>query len=122
MSVAEFQTFNAAKFTRQDVWAYIGAAESNSTHPIAKALSTASKIHGSGSALFGAAALDFASTAGRGISCVVNGVRVLVGNSEFMIESGVNVTEVRRWSRGECRCQACYPLFPTCSHHTVLCL
>jgi P-type Cu+ transporter len=93
MSVADFHVFETAVLSKAKIWAAIGGAESNSTHPIAKALQTAAKIHGSGATL--PAPVDFVATAGRGIACSIEGMDVRVGNTTFMTESGVDVLPVR---------------------------
>jgi P-type Cu+ transporter len=96
MSVADFRTFETSTLTKSKIWAAIGGAESNSTHPIAKALQAAAKIYSSG--VVASAPVDFVATAGRGIACSIDGMDVRVGNSEFMTESGVDVLPVRGWS------------------------
>ncbi|OGQ98334.1 MAG: copper-translocating P-type ATPase [Deltaproteobacteria bacterium RIFOXYD12_FULL_55_16] len=63
----------------------VAAAESGSEHPLAEAVVKAAREKG----LVLPEPVDFEAVIGRGIRAVVAGVAVLIGNREFMMESGV---------------------------------
>ena len=70
----------------RDVLRYAAAAESGSTHPIAQAISAACEDP------FGPDKIsDEENFAGKGISAMVDGLPVLVGNRSFMEEHGIDV-------------------------------
>ena len=70
----------------RDVLRYAAAAESGSTHPIAQAISAACEDP------FGPDKIsDEENFAGKGISAMVDGFPVLVGNRSFMEEHGIDV-------------------------------
>ncbi|HSR35895.1 MAG TPA: copper-translocating P-type ATPase [Desulfurivibrionaceae bacterium] len=67
------------------VLALVAAAESGSEHPLAEAVVNAAKEKG----LALGEPSAFEAVTGRGIRATVNGTAVLIGNREFMAESGV---------------------------------
>jgi len=72
---------------RDDVLRWAAAAERGSEHPLARAVEAAAAARG----LDVPAAGEFEAPAGRGVSAVVEGRRVLVGSPAFLAESGVEV-------------------------------
>lgn len=69
---------------------YIGALlESNSKHPVARAICN----YYSGSVSFNCLT-DFVEEAGKGVSGVIDGVRYFVGNDKYLNERGIDVPEV----------------------------
>ncbi|MBM4048118.1 MAG: heavy metal translocating P-type ATPase, partial [Planctomycetes bacterium] len=71
-----------------DVLALAAAAESNSTHPLARAVTDyALRTTHQGSGL---SATDVVERGGFGLTCVVGGKRVAVGNQRLMAEVGVD--------------------------------
>lgn len=73
-----------------EVWSAIASAESNSSHPIAKALVAAALDHGAAVHPMS----DFVSVGGKGLSCQVQGRAVVIGNLDWCIESRVDTSQV----------------------------
>ena len=74
----------AVKKYQGKVLEYALACEKHSNHPISLALrKKQSEINGE--------VTDYNEVAGKGVSCVYNGLRLISGNSKFMAESGVEV-------------------------------
>lgn len=71
--------------------AVAASAEAGSAHPIAAAIIDAANERG----IEIPAAEEFTSIEGRGVSAVVNGDRVLLGNAALMAENGVDISAVR---------------------------
>jgi len=71
------------------ILALMAGAESGSEHPLAEAVVKAARERG----LALPQLASFEAVTGRGIRAEVNGQAVLVGNREFMVESGVVVSE-----------------------------
>ena len=69
--------------TEDELLKIAAAAESGSNHPIAQSLARSADIRG-------AAVSDFTEIAGRGISCTVNGRKVLAGNARLMSAEGIS--------------------------------
>jgi Cu+-exporting ATPase len=106
MSVAETKlepTWTSNDWRRKLWWQIVGLAETNSEHPVARAIVAAAKQEiglMSDDALDGTIGI-FEVTVGKGISATVeptSGVertryRVLIGNAIFLRSSGVNVPE-----------------------------
>ncbi|KAJ1632246.1 HAD-like domain-containing protein [Pavlovales sp. CCMP2436] len=75
------------------LWRLIGAAESNSDHPIATALRAHASLHAGGGGEGGGGATgngaplpvprEYESVPGQGVRCVVEGRRVLLGNRDW---------------------------------------
>jgi P-type Cu2+ transporter len=72
--------------TREDLLALAAAVESDSEHPLAKAIVTAA--HGTGRPL--PRARDFRSITGRGVEATVDGVRAAVGGPALLRERNLN--------------------------------
>ncbi|MGO3254969.1 heavy metal translocating P-type ATPase [Glutamicibacter ardleyensis] len=80
---------NAAEgFAESTVLALAGAAESNSEHPIARAIVEAAKAEGD---LLGSS--DFSAAAGGGVRAVVDGQTVVAGRVSWLKENGIELTE-----------------------------
>ena len=80
---------NAAEgFAESTVLALAGAAESNSEHPIARAIVEAAKAEGD---LLGSN--DFSAAAGGGVRAVVDGQTVVAGRVSWLKENGIELTE-----------------------------
>lgn len=106
MSVAETKlepTWTSNDWRRKLWWQIVGLAETNSEHPVARAIAAAAKQE---MGLMSDDALDgtigtFEATVGKGISAMVEPTssvertryRVLIGNAIFLRSSGVNVPE-----------------------------
>ena len=69
--------------TEDELLKIAAAAESGSNHPIAQSLARSADIRG-------AAISGFTEIAGRGISCTVNGRKVLAGNARLMSAEGIS--------------------------------
>lgn len=69
--------------TEDELLKIAAAAESGSNHPIAQSLARSADIRG-------AAVSGFTEIAGRGISCTVNGRKVLAGNARLMSAEGIS--------------------------------
>lgn len=80
----------AGGMDESQVLSLVAAAESGSEHPLAEAVVNAAK--GKGLAL--AEPGSFEAVTGRGIRATVSGKTVLIGNREFMAESGVDGLDV----------------------------
>jgi len=76
------------KFSNEDIFSYVTAAEVLSEHPIGKAIVTSYKEQISKDIL---KCEDFKMTVGRGVSSIINGKKVFVGNSELLKENGISV-------------------------------
>ena len=74
----------APGFDRDNVLALAAAAEAASSHPLARAIVAAVPA-----ASAGAVAADVHEVAGEGVSAIVSGHRVLVGNAHLMAANGV---------------------------------
>ena len=74
----------APGFDRDNVLALAAAAEAASSHPLARAIVAAGPA-----ASAGAVATDVHEVAGEGVSAIVSGHRVLVGNAHLMAANGV---------------------------------
>ncbi len=72
---------------RADVLASIAAVETQSEHPIARAIVAAAEAH----ALSVPSVKDFSSVTGKGAKALVSGVEVAVGSPRFMDELGVDI-------------------------------
>jgi Cu+-exporting ATPase len=68
------------------------SAERGSEHPLAATLVSAAESRG----LALAPVTDFQSAAGRGVSGIVEGKRLLVGNARFLKENGVDLGDFKR--------------------------
>ena len=75
----------AANMTEAQVLPLVAAAENSSEHPLAEAVVNAAKEKG----LMLPETMAFEAVTGRGIRATVNGRAILIGNREFMVESGV---------------------------------
>lgn len=73
-----------------DVLAYAAAVEKESDHPLAKAVVAYAKTHGSDFDQLEVTASD--TIKGRGISAEINGLNVLIGNSQLMTDHQIELT------------------------------
>jgi P-type Cu2+ transporter len=82
--------------TEQDVVRLAGAVESDSEHPLARAITAAAEKHGEI-----ASATDFRSITGRGVEATVDGQRYAVGGPALLRERGLaEPDELSGWSDG----------------------
>ena len=77
----------AAGQTEDAVITAVAAVERSSEHPVAQALVAAATARGLGAGV----AVEFQSTAGRGVRARVDGRLVVVGNAEHLAAAGVDV-------------------------------
>ena len=87
-SVTDIKTFRL--FTQQDVLKFAGAAEKGSEHPLAEAILKKAEQEN----IMIKAANEFEALPGRGIQCVVEDKKVLLGNRKLMWEQNVSTTEM----------------------------
>ena len=73
-----------------ELLAVAAAAEANSEHPLAEAITAAAKDR----RLVLPAVTDFTSTAGFGVFAMVDSQRVLVGRPSFLTEAGIHLSSV----------------------------
>jgi len=87
-SVTDIKPFNG--FAERDVLRFAGIAEKGSEHPLAEAiLNYAQKAK-----LKLADADSFEALPGRGVRCVAEGKRILLGNRKLMQEQNVKITQL----------------------------
>jgi Cu+-exporting ATPase len=79
----------AAGFSRKELLATVASLETSSTHPLARACIEQAGAEG----LALEAPSEVQSVAGRGVSGLVSGRRIVVGNSAFLGDEGINVGE-----------------------------
>ena len=77
-----------APFSEQDVLRYAAALEQASEHPLAAAIVAGARERG----VAVPSAVDFAALTGRGVTGLVDGHRVLLGNPLLMQENGIDIT------------------------------
>ena len=87
-SVTDIKTYNS--YTERDVLQFAGAAEKGSEHPLAEAILKKAKDEN----IALKAADKFEALPGRGIQCIVEGKKVLLGNRKLMQEQNVPTTEL----------------------------
>jgi len=87
-SVTDIKTFRL--FTQQDVLKFAGAAEKGSEHPLAEAILKKAEQEN----IIIKSANEFEALPGRGIQCVVEDKKVLLGNRKLMREQNVLITEM----------------------------
>jgi len=87
-SVTDVKTYGA--FTVKDVLVYAGSAEKASEHPLAEAI--VRKAREIEAKLVNAEA--FEALPGRGIKCIVNGRKVLLGNRKLFQEENISTAHV----------------------------
>ncbi len=85
MRVVQFELFDDV-IPARDIWNVIASAEGNSKHPIAKALVDAAQGHD----CVLQPVMDIKTVGGRGLSCTVNGASVVIGNLDWISESGIH--------------------------------
>ncbi len=76
------------KLTEAQLYEYVASAELPSEHPLGQSIVRFAKDRMYAHAL---PVTDFEATAGKGVSCVVGGRRVVVGNEKFLMEHGAHV-------------------------------
>ncbi|MCL4367869.1 MAG: heavy metal translocating P-type ATPase [Actinobacteria bacterium] len=84
--------YPGAAFTADDLLLNAAAVEKNSEHPLGEAIVAAAARRG----FELPAATEFNAVPGHGVEGVVDGRRVLLGNSKFLREQGVNVERLER--------------------------
>jgi Cu+-exporting ATPase len=89
-SVTDIKAY--AGFTEQDVLMFAGSAEKSSEHPLAEAI--VKKAEASDVKLVEAA--SFEAVPGRGVMCVVEGRRVLLGNRKLMQEQNISFADLEK--------------------------
>ncbi len=89
MSVVHAEVLDGVRDSAE-VWSTIASAESNSSHPIAKALVAAAQDHGA----IVHPMTDFVTVGGKGLSCTVQGRTVVIGTLDWCIESRVDTSQV----------------------------
>jgi P-type Cu+ transporter len=87
-SVTDIKTYNS--YTERDVLQFAGAAEKGSEHPLAEAILKKAKDEN----IALKAADKFEALPGRGIQCIVEGKKVLLGNRKLMQEQNVPTSEL----------------------------
>lgn len=78
------------KYSNEEIYSYAASAEQYSEHPLGKAIVRCFKQDISSNIL---QADHFLMTPGRGVSAIVNGRRILVGNTEMLKEYQISVAE-----------------------------
>jgi len=89
MAVVSYKVFEDTE-TSSVIWSAIASAESNSNHPIAKALLATARQQGG----VVQSVTDVVQVGGRGLSCSVAGRMVAIGNMEWMSDNGVSTALV----------------------------
>ena len=87
-TVTDIKTYDS--YTQQDVLMFAGSAEKGSEHPLAEAILKEAKKEG----IAVKVADKFEALPGRGIQCIIQGKRVLLGNRKLMQEQSVSTTEI----------------------------
>jgi P-type Cu+ transporter len=87
-SVTDVKTYSG--FTREDVLLFAGSAEKNSEHPLAEAIVKEAEKSG----LNLANSESFEAVPGKGVKCIVQGKKVLLGNRKLMTENAVPIAEI----------------------------
>ena len=87
-TVTDIKTYDS--YTQQDVLMFAGSAEKGSEHPLAEAILKEAKKEGIAIKV----ADKFEALPGRGIQCMIQGKRVLLGNRKLMQEQNVSTTEI----------------------------
>ena len=80
--------------TSEDLLRFTAAVETNSEHPLGRAIVDAAQVQG----VDYGRAQEFVAMPGWGVSATVEGRRVLVGTTAFLAKSGVEVAELERQS------------------------
>ena len=76
------------RWTENELLALVAAAESDSEHPLAAAITAGARERG----VSISAAAAFGSVTGKGVQASVNGRSVLVGNARLLMEAGIDTT------------------------------
>jgi Cu+-exporting ATPase len=85
-SVTDIKTYNS--YTEQNVLQFAGSAEKGSEHPLAEAI-----LNKAGNAKVNIPKADsFEALPGRGVQCIVEGKKVLLGNRKLMQEQNVSIS------------------------------
>jgi P-type Cu+ transporter len=87
-SVTDIKTYKG--FTQQDVLKYAGSAEKNSEHPLAEAILKKTQEEN----IILVTAKKFEALPGKGIQCIVEDKRILLGNRKLMQEQNIPTIEV----------------------------
>ena len=86
--------FRLVAGVREEVISLVAAAEGRSEHPLAKAIAAFGDPPAKAGGYTGGNVTDFAAVAGRGVSAIVAGHKVLVGTQVFLEQTGVNTGAV----------------------------
>jgi P-type Cu+ transporter len=89
-SVTDIKTYNA--FTQHDVLKFAGTAEKGSEHPLAEAILKKAAQENIPLKL----ADKFEALPGRGIQCIVEGKKVLLGNRKLMQEQNISTSGMEK--------------------------
>ena len=89
-SVTDIKTYN--NFTQQDVLKFAGTAEKGSEHPLAEAILKKAEQEN----ILLKLADKFEALPGRGIQCIVEGKKVLLGNRKLMQEQNISTSEMEK--------------------------
>jgi Cu+-exporting ATPase len=87
-SVTDVKSYSG--FTEKDVLKYAGIAEKGSEHPLAEAITN----HAKNANVALADAESFEALPGRGVRCIAEGKKILLGNRKLMQEENVQIAQV----------------------------
>ena len=90
LKVTEYKSVDN-EFSDEDIFSYACAAETLSEHPIGKAIVNSYKEKFSKTMY---KCEDFHMTVGRGVSSIINGKRVVVGNKNLMNDNKIDVNDI----------------------------
>ena len=90
LKVTEYKSVDN-EFSHEDIFSYACAAETLSEHPIGKAIVNSYKEKFSKTMY---KCEDFHMTVGRGVSSIINGKRVVVGNKNLMNDNKIAVNDI----------------------------
>ena len=84
-----------ANYSEEELLKFAATLESNSEHPIAKAICSAAKAQN----LKIDEVIQFESVTGQGVTGVVNGKKILLGTSAFLQKNGINTEKFNETSK-----------------------
>ncbi|HET8838503.1 MAG TPA: heavy metal translocating P-type ATPase, partial [Flavobacteriaceae bacterium] len=83
----------AESYSEEEVLQYIVSLNQNSEHPLAEATVKYGKGKNSDPEASGLKTNDFNSVTGKGVTGIINGKKVALGNEKMMEEAGANISE-----------------------------